>query len=202
MNPYEILDQCNREFGAAPREFSFWTRWNDLPVAKPIWAYLSFNDKINTIFKHASRVFARGTIVWAHVIQANAHLLDPGDGDAPGELVFSLADPSLKPAECLPGVAAKLFALKGTKPRDPELLTIADYLTDQMIRVFGHPVPKVISPKVPCLISTTFFDRTHLRHCYLRKPFLPVVVDREPPHVALPLPYKYWPIDLQEWWDS
>jgi hypothetical protein len=116
--------------------------------------------------------------------------------------VYSLFDPmSFDPVHLIK-VAKRLSSLKGTQPTHPELLRIADYLTDEMIRVFGLEVPRTLSPELPCKISTTYFVRKHLPKRRLCHPLIPMVVNPVAPFVALPLPSRYWPTSFIEWWTS
>ena len=107
-------------------------------------------------------VFRDGEVVWGHIIQANSQLFQPGDEDAPGELVYSLQDKNMVRTDQLAQLATRLFSLKGTTPTNPDLATIADYLTDQFIRVFGLDVPPSLCSGINCKISTTMFFRQHL----------------------------------------
>ncbi|HEX5445823.1 MAG TPA: hypothetical protein VFW87_18495 [Pirellulales bacterium] len=96
----------------------------------------------------------------------------------------------------------QLYSLKGSAPEDPELAPIATYLTDEMIRVFGLPVPKTISPNLPCRIFTTFFVRKHLPLRRLCTPLLPIVANPSEPYVAMPLPARFWPQPLVDGWST
>lgn len=191
----DLLPECIERFGKAPREFS---RWGYMRVPTPWW--LGFErDEIRQVSSQASRVFRIGVVIWGFVIQANPTLWRFGLSNCPGEVVFSF-EPLNFDLDYLQGVARSLHALKNTEPNNPQLAYIADYLTDETIRVFGLPVPKVISPRLACKISTTLFVRKHLPQRRLCKPLLPLVVDPQPPHVALPLPGRYWPQELLDWW--
>lgn len=187
-------------FGTAPRQLSLWDRLTYFRVPKPQWLRNKTDDKLAVLFRHMAELFTEGTVVWGHVIQANALMFDHGEFDCPGEVVYSLADSKKAVPKILEPIAHQIFALKGTEPNNPELAPIAEYLTDEMIRVLGLPVPSVICPKMRCLISTTFFVRKHLPERRLCSPVLPLIVNPFEPHVAMPLPGKYWPAEFIEWW--
>ncbi len=154
-------------------------------------------------------IFRDGQVVWGHVIQANNVLWEPSEtagpgneeaDDAPGELVFSLdVTGRVTPPE-LETIAEELASLRGEDFDDPELQKFADYLEAETVRAFGWNVPKHISPKAPCYISTTIFLRKHLPEGFLSRQFLPVVVSSKPPYFAMPLPERFWSPDLREWW--
>ena len=160
------------------------------------------SDELTTLFQNLPALFTKGIVVWGHIIQANRLMFEPGIFNCPGELVYSLADPSRVRPERLQQVATRLQELKGSDTQDPELAPIADYLTDEQIRVFGLRVPKKISPQLSCRISTTFFVRKHLPQKRICQMLMPIVVNPESPHVAMPLPARYWPEPLVEWWSE
>lgn len=196
------IDECIENFGPAPRRQSWWDRLTYLRVPRPRWLPANSSDGLSTLFQNLHTLFTEGTVVWGHIIQANSLLFAPGADDCPGELVYSLADTRRVDPEDLGQVAHQLYTLKGTEPEDPELAPIANYLTDEMIRVFGLSVPRTISPNLPCRISTTFFARKHLPQRRLCTSLLPIVVHPREPYVAMPLPSRYWPQPLVDWWST
>lgn len=198
----DLLHSCIDRFGTAPRRLSFWDRMRYLRVPRPDWIRHDPSDKLMTLFNNLPSVFIDGTVVWGHIIQANGLLFQAGDQNHPGEVVFSLHDQDRVELDDLQQIAHCLYSLKGTEPDDPELLPIADYLTDERIRVFGLAVPRSISSKYRCRISTTYFVRKHLPRHRLCMPLLPMVVNPREPLVAMPLPKKYWPEELVEWWSQ
>lgn len=171
-----------------------------MKLAKPDWLKHYPDDKLNQIFESENRIFQEGTVVWGHVIQANAAMFEDGDEDYPGELLFSLEDPRKVDCRELKNLASKIFSLKGATPDHPELAHIADYLTDELIRVFGLEVPRVLSPSLKCHISTTLFLRKHLPNGRLSSSLMPIVVSKSQPMIALPLPERFWPESLKEQW--
>lgn len=199
----EMIAECAANFGPPPRRFSLWDRLTYLRVVRPEWIYHEPIDDLETLFLNLAKLRQDGRVVWGHFVQANSKLFAPGKENNPAELVYSLDAPDLG-LEKLSGIASDLFALKGTTPDDPQQKAIADHLTNEYTRVFGLPVPVAISPHARCLVSTTYVVRKHLPgpdHC-LRKTLLPLIALPAPPHVVLPLPSRYWPKSLLEWWRS
>ncbi len=194
-----FIAESSANFGYSPRSFSVFDRMGYLRVKKPKWLKDDPEDKMNLFFDHLSAVFKNGKVVWGHVIQANSTLFEVGTNDAPGELVYSLQD-SRNCSDFLPIVAQDLFSLKGTNPSNPELAPIANYLTDQFIRVYGLDVPRCVSSRIDCKISTTLFVRKHLPGGRLCRNLLPIVVLEDTPMVAAPLPLRYWSVPLLNWW--
>jgi len=197
---FDQIQECIDNYGPAPRRFSMWDRLTYQRVPKPKWLLAYPSDRLTIIFDHVNEVFRNGRVVWGHILQANALLFQDGDDDCPGELVYSLDDPRKVSYVHLAQVAYTLHTLKGTIPDDPDLARIAAYLTDERVRVYGLPVPRTISPTTRCQISTTFFVRKHLPERKLCSPLLPIVVNPQKPFVAMPLPEKFWPDELIEWW--
>lgn len=196
----DAIRECNYNFGEPPREVSFWDRLTYFRVPKPLWLRLNKEDELTTHFQNLNDLFSDGIVVWGHLVQANNLMFEEGNNNCPGEIVYSLDDPSRVDPEYLQQVAHELFQLKGTKPSSPKLQPIANYLTNEMIRVFGLPVPSSISPSIQCKISTTLFVRKHLPKHQLCASLLPVIVSRQKPHVVTTLPERYWPPELLEWW--
>jgi hypothetical protein len=196
----ELLYECIRNFGAAPREFSFWNRMTYDHIPMPLWLRLNPVDKLKTLFRHSRELLRNGTVVWGHIVQANNLMFEKGLANCPGDVVYSLVDAHQTDPGYLQDVAGMLFSLKGTKPDNPELAPIANNLTNEMIRVYGLKVPAIISPEIRCMMTTVFLVRKHLPDRRLRSMFLPLIVNPKEPHVAMPLPVRYWPEELIRIW--
>lgn len=196
------IHECIENFGPAPRRLSLWDRLTYFRIARPSWLRRNPSDRLKSLFDNFYMLFTKGTVVWGHIIQANRLLFQPGVSDCPGELVYSLADAERVNPDRLRHVAKQLFDLKGTVPQDSELAPIAEYLTNERIRVFGLPVPKTLSPNLRCHISTTFFVRKHLPQRRLCNPVLPIIVNSIEPYFAMPLPARYWPQQFIERWST
>ena len=196
------IQECREKFGRAPRNISLYNRMTYFRVTKPLWLWLNRSDKLHTLLRNKRSLFNNGVVVWGQVVQANNLLFRHGYEDCPGEIVYSLNRTLHSDGRQMQRIASRLFALKGTKPADPSLRKIADYLTDEYTRVFGLDVPKIISPSLKCKISTTFFVRKHLPNQRLCKTLLPVVLSTSAPNILMPLPERYWPDSLLQWWSS
>ena len=196
----EHLNSCKTNFGSAPRKFSLWSRLSYLKVQTPDWVPAYPDEKLGVFFQQLKNVLRDGTVVWGQIIQANGQLFSDGDEDCPGELLYSLEDSRRVDVEYLKGLAHKLYSLKGTTPDHDELAGIADYLTDEMIRVYGLVVPRILSPNLKCHISTTYFIRKYLPEKKLCSTLLPIIVNPTDPMVAVPLPERFWPKELIDWW--
>ncbi|MEZ6049335.1 MAG: hypothetical protein R3C11_27905 [Planctomycetaceae bacterium] len=160
-------------------------------------------DKINIIFDEHKRLFKEGVIVWGHIIQANAHLFDSNDDhDCPAETVYSLSSNESANPEDLERIAHKLFSLKGRRPVRDDLRMIANYLTNESIRVFGFPVPADLAKRRNCRISTIMVFRKHLPVPFLNNTFFPLLVSPSNPYVAMILPSRYWTSPILSLWTT
>lgn len=195
-----VIRQCSANIGLIPREWRWWDRWTYLRVPKPLWLRLDPSDHMTTYFRHAEKTLGEGVVVWGHVVQANRYLFESTHFNCPGEVVYCL-DTLMRPhPDYLSEVANRLYSLKGTHQTDPDLAYISNYLANERIRVFGVPVPPSISPSFQCRISTTLFVRKHLPKRRLCSSLLPLLVSQTEPHVAIPLPARYWPSAFRDWW--
>ena len=198
----EIIKECARNFGDSPRCFSLWDRLTYLRVPRPVWARQNPDHKLNSLFSNVAELFERGVVVWGKFIQANRMLFEPGKLDCPADILFSLKDLEKIELTDLKRIAFEVSSLKHTEPEDRELAAIARHLTDEHTPTFGKRVPLMLSPHFKCRMSTTFVVRKHLPGKYLCKGVVPLIVSPEQPHFALPLPSRYWPDCLVEWWLS
>lgn len=196
----KALDECRTNFGPPGRAFSFWERLSYLRIKCPSWC--SDTDDLTIFFRHKDRLLENGEVVWGHIVQANSLLFSPGKDNCPGEMVYVPNPKAVVDPQELATVASRLFDLKGTEPGDPGLASIANYITDERIRVYGLRVPSAVSPRLTCAVSTVFFARHHLPQRQLCSPLMPIIISVEKPRVVMPLPARYWPEELVQWWCS
>jgi hypothetical protein len=191
------LKVCQKNFGAVPRSPGWLERSGYLSIPTPSWAK---NDGLQTFFKGQDRLISQGKLVWGNIIQANTLLFSPGQAYCPADVVFpTLLTCDFNP-ETLREIANKIFKLKGTSPSDPELLEIANHMTDECDRAFGLSVPSDLCLDIPCEISTIFVNRKHLPNGYLSRLLIPLIVSPEAPKTAMILPSRYWSSDMVDWW--
>ncbi|MFC5500599.1 hypothetical protein ACFPOE_23855 [Caenimonas terrae] len=164
-------------------------------IDAPPWAA---GDDLHYLFDNAQSMLREGRVVWGAVVQANNALFQPGPmAGAPGEILY---DPQGRvPDADLHAMARMLLSLKGRRPDVPELASIAQYLGDEQVRVFGLDLPPSISP-YPLKVSSTWFDRQHLPGGVLAQPLIPVLVSDAHPGAVLPLPAGSWPDNLRQAW--
>jgi hypothetical protein len=193
----EWLQICQRNFANISKQWRWFERTNYLEIETPGWAR---KDRLQIFFKNQKRLFAEGKLVWAHIVQANTLLFSPGRDGCPALVVYAAIDrPDLDPA-ILSAIASKVFDLKGTQPTDPNLLKVADCLTDECSRPFGLFLPSSFALNIPCEITTIYVDRKHLPNGYLSKGIFPMIVSDRDPKIATILPSLYWPPATIDWW--
>jgi len=181
------LRQCRRNLGEAPRRFGLWERLTYLTLFPPSWVW---SDPLLRLYTKQFRLLREGTLVWAHVVQANSLLFSPGPWDSPGEVIFCPNPGEGVTPEQLAPIAKRIYALKGTQPSDPRERHLADHLTNERTRRFGLRVPETLGATFPCYLSTLMFPRKHLPNRQLEHPFFPVLV--LPEGEVLFLPARYW----------
>jgi hypothetical protein len=165
-----------------------------LQIPMPAWME---NDPLRRSFDLYSRLWGDGKVVWGMLIQANNALFEQGTFDAPGEVVY---DPAGQASiEALGYAAQQIGQLKHTQPADAALRAVADYLTDEHIRVRGMRVPSAISAH-SLLISTVFFGRKHLPNGMLEGSHFPLLINERYPGAAMVLPSRWWPDEFHDEW--
>lgn len=194
------LAKCRRSFGDGPRKFSLSQRMTYLRIARPQWLVDRPDDHLSELFNNLDRLYSEGIVVWGCVIDANGPLFDKGKDDCTGELVYSLDQPDHENLDELQDTARRVFRLKQTQPKDPVLRSIAMHITNERMRIFGAMLPDELSPTLPCRVSSTYFVRKHLPKRRLCGDLLPIIVLPEAPHIALPLPGRFWPTDVVDCW--
>ncbi len=176
---------------------SLWFFQRSYPKLRcPNWAR---RDPLVQVFRDHSILLEEGRVVWAHIIQANSQLFGSGERGCPGEIVYDPA--GAKGPRELAKVAGQMFSLKGTTPYDPALREVADYLSDELTRVFGRKVPRALSNE-PLLYSTIYFTRRHLPHGRLCLPYFPILISDRCEGSTMVLPARWWPKELLELWDQ
>jgi hypothetical protein len=194
------LADCRRSFGVAPRKFSLSQRMTYLRIPRPQWLLDRSDDHLSELFNNLDRLYAEGVVVWGCVIDANGPLFDKGKDDCTGELVYSIDKPDHENLDELQEVAKRVFRMKETRPRDADMASIARHISNESSRVFGAVLPEELSPNMTCRVSSTYFVRKHLPKRRLCGDLMPIIVSPAAPYIALPLPGKFWPSEVTDWW--
>jgi hypothetical protein len=180
-----------------PRRLIAWGRWG---VAPPAWR--DPGDDVFATYLHQERLFRRGRVVWGCFVQANHHLYRSADQDAwPAVATYGLASELDAAADILPRIAAQAFALKGTRPDDPDLRGVGDLLAAELTRGLDHPLPRKLTLGRELATTSVMVHREHLPTGYLTRKHLlfPLLVDPET-HASLVLPAEYWSSVVIDLW--
>jgi hypothetical protein len=198
-----MLEQCRANFGPAGpqgRKLTMGEYTGHLQVLRPRWCEAS--DPLSELFRDWKRLILTGQVTWGATVQANELLFDAGPLDHPAEAVYPADLGSQARLAELARAAQACYDLKEQTVDDPELQAVADHLTDEMTRVFGRPVPRSLSPDLPCETTTFLVVRRHIPRRKLCGPFFPLLVTPRPPRLATILPARYWPPELVRWWEA
>lgn len=195
-----VIDQCRKRFGPSPRSFPLWSRLRYLRTPPPAWLRKRRSDGLWELYRQRSLLLTRGTIVWAHLVQANEVLFSPGKIDAPAMVIYS-PDPYFDAhLDELAEMASRLFALKDTKPEDAELARFARFITDEMDRNLHVPIPSQISENRTVIATGIMVHRKHLPFGVLTESFFPLLALPEVTPATMILPERYWPDSLLRAW--
>lgn len=197
----EDIDVSRELFGKpGERKFGFFERNFYFRIYRPFWCDKS--DDLFDLFENKWNLIDYGNIVWGHVVQANMLLFEKGKANCPASIIFA-PDPKINPSfEQLSTAAQGLYRLKNTTPDDENLRKIADTLTDEMERTFGVAIPEEFCKGGQLYEASTFITRKHLPNKVLSKGFFPILVSHCKPFWCVPLPCRYWPQALIEYWHA
>jgi hypothetical protein len=170
-----------------------------LRVRPPGW--FPQTDDLMEVYRRQGTLMREGDIVWGALVQANAHLFQPGPDDHPAMAIHS-EDPYFEddPAR-LAAVARRLSELKGTTPDDPGERRWAEMITDEMERGMGWVAPKSCTGGRQVISTGFMVFRRHLPDGVLRCGWFPLLTHPETPAVMI-VPSKYWPPDLVRIWSA
>jgi hypothetical protein len=190
----EVIEAVRARLSPAPRPIPWRVRWA-LRCHPPGW--MGFRDPLKKFYGRRSRLLKHGTVVWCAVVQANSLLFEPGAGDHPAKVIFS-NDPYFddEPYHLLE-IAERLFALKGTTPNDPELLTAAKSVTDEMERKFNVLLPKSLTDGKDVISSETMIVRSHLPFRMIIDRSLPLLIHPSTDQVML-VPHPFLTDDFKK----
>ena len=178
------LAYCRQRLGDPPRRVGLWARLFHLWLPPP--PGLGFHDDLTQLFYRRAELLRTGPVVWGHVVRADDPLLRPGLGNHYATVVFGTLPGSEPPLPRLREMAAALAT--------------RDEYAGPAGRACGVPVPPDLAGRCPCAVSTLWVVRRHLPGRELLRPYLPLIVLPDPPHLAMVLPARYWPADLVEHW--
>lgn len=167
-----------------------------LRVRPPGWCK---TDDLLAVFRDRGKLLGEGDIVPAVLVQANAALFERGADDAPANVIYTTDAEAEQPVARMLEVARRIFALKDTKPEDPDEARFARMVSYELGRDFRVTVPDRLSGGLDLTYTTIMVHRRHLPEGRLAVPYFPLLIHPES-RAAMILPARYWPDDfLDEW---
>lgn len=195
------MSHIKKKIGSPPRKFGLIDKLFKLRIIKPDWDWKS--EEISKTVVNWEKVFHHGHLAWGQIIQVNTLLFEEGNENCPGELLID-PFPDENSIEKLQMIANHLYSLKGNSNQinDLESKEFAQYLENQLIRVYGLKVPKDIGSNDNLFVSTVYFQRKHLMRRKIMNGLIPVLYLNEDPKVVVMVPYQYWSDHFKEWWEE
>lgn len=147
------------------------------------------------------RLLTTGDIKLAAVLRYEAALeqRNPIHGTA-DVLYASEAEASATPAQ-LAEIRDKLLALPALPDVErEEEQRFAEFLRVQNQRGFGVRCPLSVTGDLPTSVTTLIMYRHFLPGAVLTRRLIPLIVARDAPRVALPIPKSFWPDAMYHWW--
>ncbi len=132
----------------------------------------------------------QGMPVWGVLVQANQLLFAPGDRNHPCLVLFSF-EPAGGHIDYLQRLASAIFALKETRPTDPDLRLVAHYVTDERAVKYRRrklPTSFTGGPTVYC--ADLIIVRSCLPNGFLTEKVLPCIAE----------PGEQGALELLPWW--
>jgi iron-sulfur cluster assembly protein len=168
-------------------------------MVPPPWVAARPDDLIGRIYANEKQIFRNGEVRWAAIVHANETMWHPG-GDrsySGAQVVYATRDDA--PIDRLTDIAARCFALKGTKPGVPLERRLADMLTNEYERALDWPVPSTLTGGLDVVTTIVMLPRDYLPGGFLVANWFPVLADPVT-KMALLVSSRFWPPDLRAAW--
>lgn len=195
----EMIENTRYNYCEKRKSFGFFDKqYNKL--TQPAWMKQMKDTRFQSQYRDQEILLTRGDVVFAHLIQANSLLFQPGDNDAPAAIVFSSDRYYDDHVDELLTLGHAMFDLKGKTHDDPELERFAKAITDEVSALFNFKLPEKITDGRKVYYSTIVVHRKHLPTKYLKTGWFPVLVQPETTEACMILPSKYWAPNLVKSW--
>lgn len=195
----DMIENTRLKYTEKRKSFGFFDKqYNKL--TPPAWMKQVKDTRFQSQYRDQEMLLSRGEVVFAHLIQANSLLFQPGDSDAPAAIVFSSDHYYDDHVDELLIIGHAMFDLKGKTQDDPELKRFAKAITDEVSALFNVKLPEKLTNGRKVYYSTIIIHRKHLPVKYLKTRWFPVLIHPETTEACMILPSKYWAPNLVEYW--
>ncbi|MFX0100190.1 MAG: hypothetical protein ACFFCS_11465 [Candidatus Hodarchaeota archaeon] len=193
MNALKIITETRENFTSKIDDVEY------MRLNAPNWVTYGSENQIAKLYTEQDLLYNEGSVVWGHLIQANALLFEPGEDDHPCVLTYSFDERVDSKPKLLNKLATELYRIKGRRT-DPELMEFSRKLASERSRVWKIPIPVKISEGIQCYYCAGMVIRKHLPKGYLSGSLFPFLVCPEKTDVGMILPSRYWPQKLINQW--
>jgi hypothetical protein len=169
-----------------------------LRVRPPGWCRTS-QDDLMIVYRDQQKLMHEGAVALAVLVQANNLLFQKGTANSPASIIYTTDGETDNPVLRLLEIAQKIYALKGTKPEDPDERKFARIVSYEYGRDFRVSVPDSLSHGLDVTYTTIMVHRKHLPFGYLSCGYFPILIHQES-RAAMILPARYWPEELITDW--
>lgn len=176
---------------------NFDKRYNRLCLPFFVWAK---DKRFQSQYRDQDILISQGEVVFAHIIQANTLLFQPGSMNHPAAILFSRDRYFDDHLEELLELGHNMFDLKGQTLDDPELKKFAEVITDEMTALLNVKLPKKITGNREVYYTTIMLHRKHMPLGYLKTGWFPVLVLPDRTEACMFLPERYWDREMLELW--
>lgn len=167
----------------------------------PAPAWLADAPQLAPIRQGADVLWREGTPTWGWVLMANARLWEPGEGAAPGEVLWCDDPYVARFPHALGDVSERYWELKRNDTAAAGLRALVGFAQDEQRRFTRAPFPPLFSGGRVIWHTTMLLYREHLPCRRLVDAWLPIVrIPGGKPPIVMTLPLDYWPRELRDTW--
>jgi iron-sulfur cluster assembly protein len=188
------IQEIRAVLGDPPRSLFHWRK-----MVPPLWLAARPDDLVAQIYATEKQIFRNGELRWAAIVHANETMWrpEPGRSYSGAQIVYAAHGDAT--VDQLTDIAARCFALKGTKPENSLERRLADMLTNEYERALDWSVPGTLTGGLDVLTTIVMLPRDYLPGAFLVANWFPIIADPES-KMALLVSSRFWPAALRAAW--
>jgi hypothetical protein len=198
----KVREVLNRAGAGRPRTVS-----NRDIQRRPLWLLLMKHHPLRAQYAWQRHLLTHGRPVLAHIVRVNPVLLEPADHrravDAPGRVVFS-PNPKWRDAAELSKTIERIISPEreeATSKPSPPTAAVQQFARElqrdgSMPRFVG--VPAELSGRSDVYCTSLMIHHRQLPLGYLRRRWLPILIDPDKCRFAMVLPLRHWDASIRE----